>query len=491
VQLLQEAPPDADAIEFEDVWWSWGRLQVTAAAVRAAVDAAGLGPGARIGVVLENRPEHVAAVVAVLASDRCVVTLSPLQPPERLAADVGRSAPPVLLASPEVLARPGVREAATGLVLELRPDGGVVEAGGTAPAQPPANPGVAVEMLTSGTTGPPKRVHLTDAQLEAGFRSGGIRTPREGLFGPGVGIVNTPMVHIGGLWGVLAGFYSGRRMALMPRFTLESWISAVERHRPIAGGLVPAAMRTVIEADVPADKLASLRVVTSGTAPCPPELADAFQRRYGIRVLMTYGATEFAGAVAGWTLPLNLEWWDRKKGSAGRPFPGCELRVTSPEGEELPPGTVGTLEIRTAQSPAGDAGWQPTSDLAEIDEDGFVWIRGRADDAIIRGGFKVHPDTVRQALERHPAVREAAVAPLPHPRLGQVPVAAVELRTGVLPPEEDELVALCREQLTPYEVPVRVLVVDELPRTPSQKVSRADLVALFEEPAGAAVGGAA
>jgi acyl-coenzyme A synthetase/AMP-(fatty) acid ligase len=180
----------------------------------------------------------------------------------------------------------------------------------------------------------------------------------------------------------------------------------------------------------------------------------------------------------------------RRPDAAG-PETGLELRVTSPEGEELPPGTVGTLEIRTAQSPAGDAGWQPTSDLAEIDEDGFVWIRGRADDAIIRGGFKVHPDTVRQALERHPAVREAAVAPLPHPRLGQVPVAAVELRTGVLPPEEDELVALCREQLTPYEVPVRVLVVDELPRTPSQKVSRADLVALFEEPAGAAVGGAA
>jgi acyl-coenzyme A synthetase/AMP-(fatty) acid ligase len=221
-------------------------------------------------------------------------------------------------------------------------------------------------------------------------------------------------------------------------------------------------------------------VVTSGTAPCPPEIADAFQRRYGIRVLTTYGATEFAGAVAGWTLPLNVEWWDRKAGSAGRAFPGAELRITSPDGDVLPPDSVGHLEIRTKQSPLGADAWQRTSDLAEIDGDGFLWIRGRADDAIIRGGFKVHPDTVKQALERHPAVLEAAVAGRPDARLGQVPVAAVELRAGAVAPEPAELIALCREQLTPYEVPAEVLVVDELPRGPSMKVSRPDLLALFD-----------
>ena len=170
-------------------------------------------------------------------------------------------------------------------------------------------------------------------------------------------------------------------------------------------------------------------------------------------------------------------------GAAGRAFPGAELRVVSPEGDALPAGTVGLLEIRTAQSPEGGDNWLRTSDLAEIDEDGFLWIRGRADDAIIRGGFKVQPDTVKKALERHPAVLEAAVAGRPDERLGQVPVAAVELRSGAEAPTPAELVALCREVLTPYEVPAEVLVVGELPRGPSMKVSRPDLLALFDGPA--------
>jgi long-chain acyl-CoA synthetase len=284
------------------------------------------------------------------------------------------------------------------------------------------------------------------------------------------------------MWGVLANLHAGRRVALLPRFTVDSWADAVERHRPRASGLVPAAVQAVLDAGVAPARLASLEVVICGAAPISADLATAFQQRYGARVLTTYGATEFAGAVAGWTLPLHKEWWERKAGSTGRPYPGVELRVVSEDGAVLPAGTTGHLELRTAQSPQGGSGWQRTSDLAEIDEDGFLWVRGRADDVILRGGFKVDPEVVRAALERHPAVREAAVAGLPDPRLGQVPVAVVELAEGATPPDEEELRALCREQLTPYEVPVRVLAVAELPRTPALKVSRVDLLQLFATP---------
>jgi acyl-CoA synthetase (AMP-forming)/AMP-acid ligase II len=121
-----------------------------------------------------------------------------------------------------------------------------------------------------------------------------------------------------------------------------------------------------------------------------------------------------------------------------------------------------------------------TADLASLDNDGFLWISGRADDAIIRGGFKVHPDTVRKVLEQHPAILEAAVAGLPDARLGAVPVAAVELRAGATAPSREELIALCRAHLTPYEVPVHVVVLDELPRTPSSKVSRLELLELIQ-----------
>ncbi|MCW2545893.1 MAG: hypothetical protein JWN96_353 [Mycobacterium sp.] len=480
--LLREAPPDAPAIEFEDRWWSWGQLTAIAGELDALLDDVELRDGARVGVVLENRPEHVGVVVALVASNRCLVTLSPLQPPERLAADIGRSGVPIVVASSEVLARPGILaaiRAAPALAVELDAEGSVRVVGGSLPAGDLTAPGIAVEMLTSGTTGPPKRVRLTEHQLDVSMSSSA-QSPRGGsLLSSSVAVVSTPLVHIGGLWGVLSTLHVGRRIALLPRFQLDPWVRAVEKHRPRAAGLVPAAMRSLLDANIAPERLASLQVVTSGTAPCPPDLADALTERYGIRVLMTYGATEFAGAVAGWTLPLHKEWWDRKKGSAGRPFPGVTLRITGDDARVLPPGETGVLEIRTAQSALGYKAWVRTSDLACLDEDHFLWIRGRADDAIIRGGFKIQPDVVKNVLEQHPGVREAAVAGLPEQRLGAVPVAAVERKPGA-DPSVEELFLLCRNQLTPYEVPAHIVVVDHLPRTPSMKVPRVELLELVK-----------
>ncbi|MEV8544812.1 fatty acid--CoA ligase family protein [Streptomyces sp. NPDC051572] len=479
-RLLAEAPAAAEAIEYDRNWWTWGQVQRTSTGLREALDAMGLHIGARVGVVLENRPEHVAAVAAVIASGRCLVMLSPLQPASRLAADIARCEPPVVVSGAEVLAREGVLDAVTvyGAALELGTDGTLRPAGGTAPTETATRPGVAVEMLTSGTTGPPKRVHLRIGQLDQALVSGG-QTPKPSrLLSESASLVATPLVHISGLWRALACLATGRRMLLMPRFAVEPWVSAVERHRLRAASLVPAALRAVLDAHVPKERLATLQVVTSGTAPCPPELADAFFRTYGIPVLMTYGATEFAGAVAGWTLPLHDRWWQGKAGSAGRAFAGVELRVTGEDGTELPAGRTGRLEVRTEQSTHGGRTWVRTSDLARIDADRFVWIEGRADDAIIRGGFKVQPETVKRVLETHPAVREAAVAGLPDPRLGEVPVAAVESEPGRPAPDAAELTALCRTHLTPYEVPAHIVVLDALPRTPSSKVSRVELLDL-------------
>lgn len=479
-RLLAEAPHDAQAVEFADGWWTWGQLRRLAHALEDVLAGAGLADGTRVGVALENRPEHVAVVAQLVASGRCLVTLSPLQPAERLADDIRRSAAPVVVASPEVLSRPGVLEAvtATGIAVEVDAEGGLRVLGGEVGAAVPTSPGVAVEMLTSGTTGPPKRVRITDAQLDTALLSAG-QLPRTGvLLARGIGLVATPMVHIGGLWGVLAGLHAGRRLTLLPKFALEPWVAAVERHRLRAAGLVPAALRAVLDAGVPAERLASLQVITCGTAPCPPELADAFFRAYGARVLITYGATEFAGAIAGWTLPLHEQWWERKPGSTGRPYPGVSMRVVDADGNVLGAGTTGHLEIRTAQAAQGPDAWVRTSDLGSLDEDGFLWLAGRADDAIIRGGFKVHPEQVRTALERHPAVLEAAVTGMPDERLGQIPVAAVECRPGMDAPSVEELVALCRQQLTPYEVPAHIVVVAELPRTPSSKVSHVELLEL-------------
>lgn len=477
--LLAEAPDDARAVDFDDRWHHWALFRSVAARLDDLLTSQGVGAAARVGLVIENGPEHVAALVGLIAQGYCVVTLSPLQPPERLAGAIEGSSLPAVLASPGVLQDEKVREAitASGVILRLEPDGAVTElGGGVSGSANSANPGVMIEMFTSGTTGPPKRIELTDRQVDRAIRTA-VAPPADGrLFRGSVGLVVAPLAHIGGLWSVLSPLYAGRSIAMLPKFSVEPWARLVAKHRPRAAGLVPAALRAVLDADLPRDRIQSLEVVTCGTAYCPPELASAFFDKYGVRVLMTYGATEFAGAVARWTKPMHQRWWERKKGSVGRATRGVELRVVGHGGDEVPAGHEGVLEIRTAQAPQGGDAWVRTSDRAMIDEDGFLFINGRTDDIIVRGGFKVRPLVIQQALERHPAVREAAVLPLPDPRLGQVPVAAVEVGGNGERPTSDGLKTLCRETLTAYEVPVFVAVLDELPRTASAKVSRVDLL---------------
>ncbi len=486
--LLDEAPGSANAIEFDGDWTTWGDIAQVAGSIDGALLSLGLDGSARVGVVLEDRPEHVAALLAIIASDRCVVTISPLQPAERMRSDIADSGVLVVLASPRMLERLGNAIPGTPHVLCLTANGvevsrsSLVRQRGAGDSASAFAPSVTVEMLTSGTTGPPKRIAITDEQFDAALATTVPSPPDGELFRSGTTLVTTPLVHIGGFWGSLGPLYAGRCIVLLGKFDLERWVDAVVRHRPRAVAMVPATLRAILAAGVPAEKLSSIQVATAGTAPVPAELADAMLEAYGIRVLPTYGATEFAGGVTAWSLDQHRRWWDTKKGSVGRPLPGVELRVVADNGSEVARGDQGVLEIRGRQSPSGVVEWQRTSDLASLDGDGFLWIHGRADDVIVRGGFKVHPDEVRRVLEQHPGVREAAVAPLEDQRLGHVPVAAVEVEPGAIAvPTAEELYQLCREHLTPYEVPTRILVLDHLPRTSSMKVSRTDLLEIIQE----------
>jgi acyl-CoA synthetase (AMP-forming)/AMP-acid ligase II len=179
--------------------------------------------------------------------------------------------------------------------------------------------------------------------------------------------------------------------------------------------------------------------------------------------------------VTGWTLADYQRFWRDKRGSVGRASQGAQLRVIGDDGAPLGPDEPGLLEVKPGQL-GPDTDWMRTTDLARIDADGFLWILGRADQAIIRGGFKVMPDDIRAALEAHPAVRGAAVVGRPDDRLGQTPVAAVELRTGATA-DAETLVDFLGTRLARYEIPTEIAIVDALPRTPSGK---ADLTAVRE-----------
>jgi acyl-CoA synthetase (AMP-forming)/AMP-acid ligase II len=235
----------------------------------------------------------------------------------------------------------------------------------------------------------------------------------------------------------------------------------------------------VLDANVPREKLASLSALRTGTAPLDPAIADEFLERYDIPVLQTYGATEFAGAVAGWSLEDFRALYREKRGSVGRLQKNVEGRVVDPDtGAEKASGEEGVLELRGKQLNRSD--WLRTTDQAVLDTDGFLFIRGRVDNAINRGGFKIHADDVVKVLESHPAIREASVVGIADRRLGEVPVAALILAAGAAAPDEAELTRFAKERLVAYQVPARFLIVDELPRTPSMKPSLPAVKALFQ-----------
>jgi long-chain acyl-CoA synthetase len=476
--------PDAPALEYEGHWVSWGELGEMANRI------GGLVPGGeqpQIGILLRNRPAQVAMLLGVLQRGATVVVINPARGEERTKADVAELGLPLIVGEADDLAMLGKSPATTVASISHQHGEPKVIAGDRVRIDHDVRPGVAVQMLTSGTTGPPKRVDLTyDMLAHSVMGPADDRPPAPTELRRGVAIVNSPLVHIGGVFRILQCVAEARPFVLLERFELDRWAEAVRTHRPRAVSLVPTALRMVLHSGLRREDLASIRAVTSGTAPLSAEDADAFTEKFGIPVLTSYAATEFGGGVAGWTLPDHQKYWRAKRGSVGRANPGAELRVVDDDGSPLEPDQVGLLEVKPGQlGPA--ANWVRTTDMARIDADGFLWIIGRADQAIIRGGFKVLPDDVRAALESHPAVAGAAVVGRRDERLGETPVAMVELREPAAV-DAGALADFLRTRLARYEIPTDIAIVAELPRTPSGKPDLSAVRRFFTDTVSAAQG---
>jgi long-chain acyl-CoA synthetase len=485
--------PAAPAIEFNRQWTSWGELAALIGALDALLLQAGLGEHTRVGILLRNRVPQMAASLAAIVSNRCLVTLNPILPADKLVEDLSGLQLPVVIGEREDFNRVGViaaLEAAGSAVIVLDPDPNTPPAFLPGHEQPRGSslrreqPGVIIEMLSSGTTGKPKRIPLLTKNFERGFAAGNAYEKRredadKPLLRSGVVFLTLPFTHISGLWAVIQSVAAGRRTFLLEKFNLEQWHAGVLRHRPKLLSGPPTMLRMILDANLSKEDLSSIVAIRTGTAPLDPAIADEFHVRYGIPVLQNYGATEFAGAVAGWTLEDFHRFRLDKRGSVGRLQPGVQARVVDPESfAPLPTGTEGLLELQSAQLGAAGS-WLRTTDRAVLDPDGFLFIKGRADDAILRGGFKIHPDEVTQAIETHPAIKEAAVVGIHDTRLGQVPVAALVARAGAAQPTDAELATYLRNKLTAYQIPVRFKFVAELPRTASMKVSQPAVRALF------------
>lgn len=476
-------PAALRAIEFRKQWISWGQMRRVGERLGELVVASGAGPGTRIAFVARNRPSALAALLGMMAARCTIRMIYAFQSATAIARDLERIGPSVVVAAAEDYAEEilGVLRANGIAAIGLREMDADALPGferttrtGAATSQPQ------VEILTSGTTGAPKPFalsyetiarHIVAPRMSSGTGVDTASLPPALLY--------FPVGNISGLYSTLPPLLSGQGAVLLERFSVEGWHDHLVRFRPQASGLPPAAIQMVLDADIPPADLSCLRSMGAGAAPLDPEVQRRFEQRYGVPILLSYGATEFAGPVAAMTSDLHATWGHKKFGSVGRAMPGAQLRVIDPgSGAVLPPGQEGILEVIAARI---GPDWIRTSDIAVIDEDGFLFLRGRADGAIMRGGFKLLPETIERALLMHPAVAAAAVVGLADRRLGQVPAAAVQFRPDAARAGARELEAHLREHVPATHIPVAWRFVDALPRTPmSFKVDQPALRRLFQ-----------
>lgn len=357
---------------------------------------------------------------------------------------------------------------------------------------------VAVLLYTSGTTAEPKAAVLRHRHLMSYIFS----TVEFGSAGgEEAAVVAVPPYHVAGLANLLTNLYAGRRVVLLESFSAGGWLEAVRGEGATQAMVVPTMLAAVLdELDHGGERepaTPTLRSLSYGGARMPASVIErALERFPDVRFVHAYGLTETSSTICllgpedhRAALASGDPAVRSRLGSVGRPVPGIEIDVRTEDGTVAGPGQPGELYVRGAQvsgeylghQVVDGGGWFPTRDRGWIDDDGYVFVEGRADDTIIRGGENVAPDEVEEVLMSHVAVADAAVVGVPDPRWGQRICAAVVLTAGAeLNPEE--LRAWCRERLRSSKTPDVIAMWDALPRTDTGKLLRRAVRSRLAEP---------
>lgn len=458
---------------------SYGELRRVAARWSALLEDLDVPPVATVGVAVSDPVEFAAVFLGVLASGRTVAPLNPGATDAELIGTCTRVAPHLVVAD---------RSSPADLPVEwvTVPSGAYFLAGtpSTSLAMPHGGSG-GVVLSTSGTTGQPKVIHLDEVQLlhTAGAVAGHLQ-----LSSGDRGFNPLPMFHINAeVVGLLATLVAGATIVLDDRFHRRGFWSAMSRHRVTWINAVPAILARLAALEEGERVPEGIRFARSASAPLPVPVLERFEQVTGLRVVETYGMTEAASQIT-----ANPLQGPRKPGSAGVPL-GTELRVVMGEQAAAPRGEVGRVQVRgesvicayasTGYEDRVDAdGWLETGDLGYLDDDGYLFLVGRADDVINRGGEKIYPKEVEEAILGEPGVEAVAVVGADHDVLGQVPVAYV-VADRVRGLEDEELAAAvvgrvqerCSQLLSRPKRPVAYHVVEKLPQGSTGKVRRAAL----------------
>ncbi len=464
------------AIRYRGEWIDWAQIRAIAHGVEEALGMAGVCAQAPLAFAPRNSPSSLAAFLPLLAQQRRVRMVYPFQSAQALAAQLATLDVAALVMERRDFAPPVLAALRARGIAGIALDGSDARAHVLCEACPAALPseevGPVLEILTSGTTGPPKPFAIS-YEVVLGYVRQGEALARLGQ--PPM-LLCFPLSNISGLYSLAMTFLRGQGVVLLERFSVEEWRDYIVEFRPRSGGGPPAALAMILAKGIAREDLASLVGFSTGAAPVDPALRARFEATYGIPVLQTYGATEFGGPVTGLTLDLLEAFGEAKAASVGRPIGGARIRIRREQSGEL----AGLDEIGRVEvvSPRMGHEWIVTSDLGRLDADGFLFLHGRADGAIMRGGFKIVPEVVEDVLRAHPAIAEVAVVAIPDPRLHEVPAALLVPSDPASPPEPAQLEAHVRAHLPAPYVPAAWTFVAALPRTVSFKTDRAAARAL-------------
>ncbi|MDE2570860.1 MAG: AMP-binding protein [Sphingomonadales bacterium] len=490
LEMAAQAAPDRVALVCEGKRWTYGELD---AAARAACQ-----------LILSSGTDHVAlldesseaAVIALFGAALAGVPYCPLNyrlADADLAALLDRIAPALIVGDADRVSR---LAPAAGHTVYPRSEFtlAALEAVVSDDAEYDAGEGVAIQLFTSGTTAAPKAAILRHANLVS-YILGTVEfaSAEES----DAALVSVPPYHIAGIAALASSIYSQRRIVLLPSFAPEDWLKLVDAEKVSNAFVVPTMLSRIIHAidkGVRAD-VSSLRAIAYGGGKMPLELIhhalDLFPQT---NFTNAYGLTETSSTIA----LLGPEEHRRahtasdpaeraRLASVGRPLPTIELEIRDEEGRVVPAGQAGEIYVRGEQvsgeyrerSALDAQGWFPTRDAGYLDADGYLFLSGRADDVIVRGGENISPGEIEDLLLTHPAIADVAAVAVPSPEWGEAVGVAVVVRGGFEQPGEDELKELVRARLRSSRVPERVQFVPSLPYNEMGKLLRRDVKRLL------------
>lgn len=486
--------PGAECIVFEGRTLTYGEAQAEANRIAHALQASGVAPGQRVGVLAKNCPELVLFYLGCFKAGAVPVPLN-----YRLAAPewqfiIGDAEVVLLVARAELVAAvdavraelPAVRE---WIALDAAPPAGWRAWDAWLDGQPTTAPSVRIEpqadayqMYTSGTTGLPKGAVIQHAALFANIVQ---IAATEVRFGERVLIV-APLYHAAAALSAFRALACGAALFVQEDFVPAAAVAALADERIAVALLVPAMIQAclMMVPDVAARQYPTLRVIVYGASPIGESTLRRALEVFDCDFVQGYGMTETTACATGLSAAAHrraLRDAPHLLLSAGRAIAGTEVRVVGADGAALPPGEVGEVTVRGPQLMRGywkrpDAnaeslrdGWMHTGDAGRLDEEGFLYIEDRVKDMIVSGGENVYPREVENVLLAHPAVADAAVIGVPDPRWGEAVKAIVVLRPGASA-SADDIVGFCRGKLGGYKLPRSVDFLDALPRNPSGKV---------------------